>query len=98
VLQVRLSLALLTLAAALAAGLAASGRPGGVPRRLRRYGRREVRVPSGEGLSRCADWIGNLAQRQFPGTGARWIVRHAGPIVELVATADSPDWDNLWNN
>ncbi len=42
--------------------------------------------------------IKQLLNRRLKQTGARWKVRHVGPLVELVATADSPDWNGLWNN
>jgi hypothetical protein len=29
-------------------------------------------------------------------TGARWRAEHVGPLVELVALADTPDWHALW--
>jgi hypothetical protein len=42
--------------------------------------------------------IKQLLNRRLKQTGARWKVKHAGPFVELVATADSTDWNALWNN
>jgi hypothetical protein len=42
--------------------------------------------------------IKQLVNRRLKQTGARWRAGHVGPFVELVATADSPDWNDLWNN
>jgi hypothetical protein len=29
-------------------------------------------------------------------TGARWRVEHVGPLVELAAVIDTPDWHDFW--
>lgn len=29
-------------------------------------------------------------------TGARWRVEHVGPLVELIALSDQPEWHHLW--
>lgn len=29
-------------------------------------------------------------------TGARWLVAHVAPFVELTALADSPEWPHSW--
>ncbi|WP_165248949.1 transposase [Paludisphaera soli] len=50
-------------------------------------------------------WIGSgmvegaikqLVNRRMKRTGARWRVEHVGPLVELVALADQPEWHDLW--
>jgi hypothetical protein len=28
--------------------------------------------------------------------GARWLVDHVAPFVELIALADSPEWTHYW--
>jgi hypothetical protein len=42
--------------------------------------------------------IKQLLNRRLKQTGARWKVKHVGPLVELGALADSPDWDAFWKN
>ena len=29
-------------------------------------------------------------------TGARWKVEHVGPLVELIALSETPEWDAVW--
>jgi hypothetical protein len=41
--------------------------------------------------------IKQLVNRRLKKTGARWKVAHVGPLVELVALIDTPDWNALWN-
>ena len=40
--------------------------------------------------------VKQLVNRRFKTTGARWLVRHVGPLVELLAL-NTPEWDCLWN-
>ena len=42
---------------------------------------------------------GTIKQRvnvRMKRTGARWEPQHVGPFVELLALADSPEWDEYW--
>jgi len=41
--------------------------------------------------------VKQLVNRRFKATGARWLVEHVGPLVELVALADTTEWNHLWN-
>jgi hypothetical protein len=41
--------------------------------------------------------IKQLLNRRLKQTGARWKVEHVGPLVELAALADSPQWNAFWN-
>ena len=29
-------------------------------------------------------------------SGARWLAKHVGPFVELMAMADTPEWSEFW--
>ncbi len=40
--------------------------------------------------------IEQLVARRLKLTGVRWRSEHVGPLVELVALVDSPDWDAVW--
>lgn len=40
--------------------------------------------------------IKQLVNRRMKRTGARWRVEHVGPLIELVALADQPEWHDLW--
>ena len=40
--------------------------------------------------------IKQLVNRRLKKTGARWNVAHVGPLVELVALVETPDWNALW--
>ena len=40
--------------------------------------------------------IKQLLNRRMKQTGARWKVAHVGPLVELAAILDTPDWAALW--
>lgn len=40
--------------------------------------------------------IKQLVNRRLKRTGARWRAEHVGPLVELVALVDSPDWHAVW--
>jgi hypothetical protein len=42
--------------------------------------------------------IKQLVNRRLKQTGARWKVRHVGPLVEFCALANSPEWNAYWNN
>lgn len=42
--------------------------------------------------------IKQLVNRRLKQTGARWKVEHVGPLVELCALANSPEWNAHWNN
>ena len=34
--------------------------------------------------------------RRMKRSGARWVANHVGPLVEMTALADGPDWDDYW--
>ena len=40
--------------------------------------------------------IEQVVNRRLNKTGARWRPEHVGPLVELVARVDSPDWHEAW--
>lgn len=40
--------------------------------------------------------IKQFVNRRLKQTGARWKVRHVGPLVELAALIETPDWNALW--
>jgi hypothetical protein len=40
--------------------------------------------------------IKQLVNLRLKRTGARWRVAHVGPLVELIALADTPDWGTFW--
>ena len=40
--------------------------------------------------------IKQLVNRRLKQTGAKWKVAHVGPLVELAALIDTPDWNALW--
>ena len=40
--------------------------------------------------------IKQLVNLRLKRTGARWDAEHVGPLVELIALADSPEWSCLW--
>jgi hypothetical protein len=42
--------------------------------------------------------IKQLLNRRLKQTGARWKIEHVGPLVELHALANSPEWNAYWNN
>jgi hypothetical protein len=48
-------------------------------------GREPVKVPAKR-----------LVNRRLEQTGAKWAVAHVGPLVELTAFVDTPDWTALW--
>jgi hypothetical protein len=40
--------------------------------------------------------VKQLVNRRMKLTGARWRAEHVGPLVELAAVIDTPDWHNFW--
>ena len=42
--------------------------------------------------------IKQVVNRRLKQTGARWKVGHVGPLVELCALADGPEWQAYWKN
>ena len=40
--------------------------------------------------------IKQLVNLRLKRTGARWRVERVGPLVELIALADSPEWCSYW--
>lgn len=40
--------------------------------------------------------IKQLVNYRFKRTGARWNVENVGPLVELLALSETPDWNTLW--
>ena len=40
--------------------------------------------------------IKQLVKRRLKLTGARWRPEHVGPLVELVALLDTPEWAEVW--
>lgn len=40
--------------------------------------------------------VKQLVNRRMKLTGARWRVEHVGPLVELAAVVDTPDWHDFW--
>jgi hypothetical protein len=40
--------------------------------------------------------IKELVNLRLKRTGARWRAEHVGPLVELIALSDTPDWPSLW--
>lgn len=40
--------------------------------------------------------IKQMVGRRLKQTGARWKTKHVAPFVELVALADSPEWETYW--
>jgi hypothetical protein len=40
--------------------------------------------------------VKQLVNRRMKLTGARWRVEHVGPLVELAAVIDTPDWHDFW--
>jgi hypothetical protein len=48
----------------------------------------------GSGLVEGA--VKQLVNRRMKLTGARWRVEHVGPLVELAAVVDTPEWHDFW--
>ena len=40
--------------------------------------------------------IKELVNLRLKRTGARWCAEHVGPLVELIALSDTPEWNDLW--
>jgi hypothetical protein len=40
--------------------------------------------------------VKQLVNRRMKLTGARWRAEHVGPLVELAAVVDTPDWHDFW--
>jgi hypothetical protein len=40
--------------------------------------------------------IKELVNLRLKRTGARWRAEHVGPLVELLALSDTPEWNDLW--
>jgi len=40
--------------------------------------------------------IKQFVNRRLKQTGAKWKVRHVGPLVELAALVETPEWNALW--
>ncbi len=48
------------------------------------------------GSGRVEGSIKQLVNRRLKQTGAKWKVANIGPLVELAARIDTPDWNALW--
>jgi hypothetical protein len=68
---------------------------GSHPTRLDYAGRLAAGRSIGSGLVEGS--IKQLVNRRLKLTGARWRVDHVGPLVELAALIDTPDWPALWS-
>lgn len=64
------------------------------PTRLGYAGRLAAGRSIGSGLAEGS--IKRWVNRRLKQTGARWAVAHVGPLVELAALVDTPDWTALW--
>ena len=64
------------------------------PTRLGYAGRLADGRSIGSGLVEGA--VKQLVSRRLKLTGARWRADHVGPLVELTALVDTPDWHALW--
>ena len=49
-------------------------------------------IGSGAVEGAIQQWV-NLRMKR---SGARWRVENVGPFVELLAMAETPDWNDLW--
>jgi hypothetical protein len=65
------------------------------PTRLDYAGRLAAGRSIGSGLVEGS--IKQLVNRRLKLTGARWRVDHVGPLVELAALIDTPDWHAFWS-
>jgi hypothetical protein len=48
-----------------------------------------------------AQYKGTIKQRvnvRMKRSGARWLAKHVGPFVELLAVSDSAEWSEFWIN
>lgn len=64
------------------------------PTRLDYAGRLAAGRSIGSGLVEGS--IKQVVSLRLKRTGARWRAEHVGPLVELIALADSPDWQPFW--
>lgn len=64
------------------------------PTRLDYAGRLAAGRSIGSGLVEGS--IKQVVNLRLKRTGARWRAEHVGPLVELIALADSPDWQPFW--
>lgn len=64
------------------------------PRRLGYADRLGRGLSIGSGLVEGS--VKHLVNRRLKLSGARWLVGHVGPLVELAALIDTPDWDAAW--
>jgi hypothetical protein len=64
------------------------------PGRLGYAGRLACGRSIGSGLVEGS--IKQLVNLRLKRTGARWRAEHVGPLVELIALADSPEWCSYW--
>ncbi|MFO0798992.1 MAG: hypothetical protein U0804_16110 [Gemmataceae bacterium] len=57
-----------------------------------------ARLAGGRGIGRglVEGSIKQFVNRRLKQTGAKWKVRHAGPLVELAAMIETPEWNALW--
>lgn len=40
--------------------------------------------------------VKQLVNVRLKRTGVRWCVEHVGPLVELIAVSETPDWNAFW--
>jgi hypothetical protein len=71
-----------------------AGYLGSHPTRLGYAGRLACGRSIGSGLIEGS--VKQLVNRRMKLTGARWRVEHVGPLVELAAVIDTPDWHDFW--
>lgn len=71
-----------------------AGYLGSHPTRLGYAGRLASGRSIGSGLIEGS--VKQLVNRRMKLTGARWRVEHVGPLVELAAVTDTPDWNDFW--
>jgi hypothetical protein len=71
-----------------------AGYLGSHPTRLGYAGRLASGRSIGSGLIEGS--VKQLVNRRMKLTGARWRVEHVGPLVELAAVVDTPDWHHFW--
>jgi hypothetical protein len=56
------------------------------------------RLSAGRGIGsgQVEGAVKQLVNRRLKQTGAKWKVAHVGPLVELAALVDTPEWAGLW--
>ena len=64
------------------------------PTRLGYAGRLAAGRSIGSGLAEGG--ITQMVKLRLKRTGARWRAEHVGPLVEMIALADTPDWHPFW--